>query len=802
MIGVAAMAVLAACARTTDSPVAPLGTGNISSPSVAAPAAGIASPTTLVISEIMANPATIDDGVGEWFELHNPGTEAVSLAGFQIASANDPSVTITGAISIAPGGYIVMARSTDNAVNGGLNAVFSFGTLALANGATDWLAIRDANGATIDSVFWGATPPTGASRAKRSMVVDCTPMGDARAWGTATTNYVASNRGTPNLANDVSGYTAPNLCGGAAPGGPVTAVTVTPNPASVALGATRAFTAVGRDAGGVTVSTTFTWTSSDPTVATVNPTNGVATPVSLGTTTITATSANGIAGTAVLTVTEPGAIATVTVGGATIPAGFQTQIFGTARDADNVIVQTTFTWSVNPADVSVASVDANGVITGLTPGTARIIATAPNGVSGSATVTITTAVFASPTVYGNQLEFGAPTDNNASDDFIIRRNGYALSYNRNHGIPNWVSYNLDASQFGTEDRCNCFTNDPAVIAQGFPVIKTSDYTNGGFDRGHMVRSADRTLTNGENGTTFYLSNVVPQQADLNQGVWANHENFIADLARVSNKEVYIITGPAFSGAIRTIKDEGKIRIPDFTWKIVIAMDRDKGLADLRDWSDVSGIQVIAVNMPNIAGIRNADWRTYVVSVDSLERLTGYDFLASLPDMFENALEAGDRPPVANLAGPTTGVEGASLTFSGAGSTDPDAGDVLTYRWRFSDGSTATGAAVTKTFADNGSYTATLIVTDRFGWESTTSQAITVSNDAPVATLGTPSGTTVRANTGWLTQLRFSDAGLRDGPWRIRYSWGDGTTFNATSVSQPTTTPLQRGKTWSTPARTS
>lgn len=783
-----------ACGRSAESPLAP----QPAPTNAVLPAAGPNSTTRLIISEIMADPATISDANGEWFELHNPGVAAVSLTGFQIASLNDASVTISGAVSIPAGGYAVIAKNPDNAVNGGLNAVASFGAMNLANNTTDWLLIRDNVGALVDSVSWGVVPTSGAAKAKRAMLIDCTPFSDARAWANATTNYQATNRGTPNLANDVADYTAPDLCGSGQPGGPVTTVVVTPNPASVVLGATRAFTATGRDANGVIVTTTFSWSSSNPLVASIDPTTGVGTGLTVGTTTITATAANGVTGTSVLTVATAGDIATVTVGGATIPVGFQTQIFGTARDGSGTIVTTTFTWAVDPADAARLAVDANGVITGLATGTARVTATAPNGVSGSATVTIEAPALANPAIYGNNLEFGTPADANGADDFLIARPQASISYNRNTGGPNWVAYNLDNGHFGTEDRCNCFTRDPAVVAQGFPEIRTSDYTNGGFDRGHMMRSADRTVTNIENATTFYLSNVVPQTADLNQGVWAAQEIFIADLARVSNKELYIITGPAFSGPARTIKDEGKIRIPDFTWKIVVAMDRNKGLADITSWSDLAAVQVIAVTMPNIAGIRNANWRDYQVTVDSLEALTGYNFLSALPDNFETAIEAGDRPPVANLSGPATGVEGDALSFSGASSTDPDAGDVLTYRWDFSDGTTAGGATVSKTFADNGSYTARLTVVDRFGWESTASQTITVSNAAPAATLTPVAGTTVAVNTGWSVQLRFTDAGLRDGPWRVRFDWGDGTSFSSVLTAPPSSTPLQRGTRWTTP----
>ncbi len=798
MAGGFALALLAACGRTAEIPSAPLAPPI--SPSAALPA-GITSPTTLVISEIMADPATISDANGEWFELHNPGATPVSLTGFQIGSANDATITVTTPLSIAAGAYIVFAKNTDNAANGGLNAVFGLGPMNLANSATDFLVIKDASGATVDSVFWGATPPTGVSRSKRAMVIDCTPMNDTRAWAPAVANYVATNKGTPNLANDVTGYTAPNLCAGTAPGGPVATVTVSPNPATVAVGGTRSFAATPRDADGVTVSTTIVWTSSNPTVASIN-SAGLATGLTVGTTTIIATAANGVKGEAVLTVSAAGDVATVTVGGATIPVGFQTQVFGTARDAGGTtLANTTFTWTVDPADAARLSVDANGVITGLATGSAKVIATAANGVSGSATITVEAPVLPNPSVYGNNVEFGTPTDANGADDFIINRAQATISYNRNTGGPNWVAYNLDNGHFGAEDRCNCFTNDPAVIAAGFPVIKTSDYTNGGFDRGHMMRSADRTLTNIDNATTFYLSNVVPQTADLNQGVWANQELFIADLARVSNRELYIITGPAFTGPAKFIKDEGKIRIPDFTWKIVVSMERNTGLATIKTWEDLASVQLIAVSMPNLVGsaIRNANWRDYQVSVDSLEKLTGYNFLAALPDDFENALESGSRPPVANLSGPASGVEGQSLAFNGLSSTDPDAGDVLTYSWSFGDGTSATGGSVSKTFADNGAYTVKLTVTDSFGWQAATSQVVTVSNAAPVATLTPASGTTtIAVNQGWLLQLRFSDAGTKDGPWKVVFDWGDGTNFSASLTTPPATTPLQRGKVWTAP----
>jgi PKD repeat protein len=94
----------------------------------------------------------------------------------------------------------------------------------------------------------------------------------------------------------------------------------------------------------------------------------------------------------------------------------------------------------------------------------------------------------------------------------------------------------------------------------------------------------------------------------------------------------------------------------------------------------------------------------------------------------------NQPPVANAGGPYTGAEGSSISFNGAGSTDPD-GDALTYAWDFeNDGIVdATTATASHTYADNGSYTAKLTVDDGKGGTNSKTVAVTVTNVAPTGT---------------------------------------------------------------------
>lgn len=450
-----------------------------------------------------------------------------------------------------------------------------------------------------------------------------------------------------------------------------------------------------------------------------------------------------------------------------LPVGFQDQLFATVRDGNNVVVQTTITWtSETPA---LANIDANGVMTALGEGTAIVRATAADGVT-TATYSLPTRVAMAGTTaeYAGNTEFGEPQDSDASDDFIVRYPQYTASYNAARGTPNWVSYDLDATHFGPEDRCECFTSDPALPAS-FPVLTTADYTGSGafhgygIDRGHLTRSFDRTTGSLDNAVTYYFSNIVPQAADMNQGPWAILENELGDLARFQDREVYIITGVA--GNIGTLKNEGRVVIPASTWKVAVILPRNEGLDDIVDYRDV---QVIAVNMPNQAGIRNVPWQTYATTVDAIEALTGYDLLALLPDNVEIAVESNTQPPIANLTSPAAAVESETVSFSAAGSIDPD-GTIASYEWSFGDGGSAQGSDVTYTFAQSGVYFVSVLLTDSNGLTTTASATLTVDNVAPE--LGDFAGATLVAGETYTVSGSFTDPGADT--WTVSIDWGDG-----------------------------
>lgn len=260
------------------------------------PVIGNASAVTgpqIVINEVMADPNAVSDDAGEWVELHNVGSASVNIQGWKLVSGNDAVHTIATSVTVAAGGYAVLARNGSKSRNGGVIANYTYGTsLNLAN-ATDWIVVRDAADATVDSVSW-VSMPTGATRGVKDPTSDNLSV-DGANWQTSTTVFGKGDKGTPGKVND--GYVAPAL--------PVSTVSVSPATASITVGATQQFTATGKDANGIPVATTFTWTTSNAAVATVSG-SGLATGVGAGSATITATSANGVAGTAALTVTTSG----------------------------------------------------------------------------------------------------------------------------------------------------------------------------------------------------------------------------------------------------------------------------------------------------------------------------------------------------------------------------------------------------------------------------------------------------------------------------------------------------------------
>lgn len=233
----------------------------------------------------------------------------------------------------------------------------------------------------------------------------------------------------------------------------------------------------------------------------------------------------------------------------------------------------------------------------------------------------------------------AVTSTTTAGNYLLDKSQYAVSYNRDLGRPNWVSWHLDASWLGSAVRQNDFRNDTTLPAGWYQVLGT-DYTGSGFDRGHHCPSGDRTSTTADNSATFLMTNMMPQAPDNNQGPWEVLESYCRTLQSQGN-ELYIVAGGSGSGGTGsnggttyTIAN-GHVGVPSQTWKVIIVLPTGT--------NDVSRVttatRTIAVIMPNTQGIRYNDWKQYRVSVDQVEALTGYDFFSNVSASTQSVIEA-------------------------------------------------------------------------------------------------------------------------------------------------------------------
>ncbi|NCC98870.1 MAG: DNA/RNA non-specific endonuclease [Bacteroidia bacterium] len=212
---------------------------------------------------------------------------------------------------------------------------------------------------------------------------------------------------------------------------------------------------------------------------------------------------------------------------------------------------------------------------------------------------------------------------------IIRHTGYTVSYNEDWLIPNWVAYELTPQEaYGETPRANDFIPDPDVIGNS---ATTEDYKGSGFDRGHMAPAADMKWSKQAMDECFYLSNICPQNHNLNGGDWKALEEKIRYWASTGDT-LYIVCGPLMAKTKQTI-GANKVSVPAAFFKVILRKNANK-------------IAAIAFMMPNRSGHKSLS--TYTMSVEDMEIVAEMDFFKALTDNIEVAIESNYREEDWNL----------------------------------------------------------------------------------------------------------------------------------------------------------
>lgn len=205
-----------------------------------------------------------------------------------------------------------------------------------------------------------------------------------------------------------------------------------------------------------------------------------------------------------------------------------------------------------------------------------------------------------------------------SEGEIIKHKYYTFSYNEDHEQANWVHYKLDPNFLkGTTPRINSFRPDPYVSTKS---AELSDYKGSGYDRGHLAPAGDMKYSRESMIESFYMSNMSPQNPSFNRGVWRRLEETIREWGKTS--KIFISTAGVLN--IENLGSIGgnKVTIPSKYYKVIYSPKKK------------SMVGFLLSNRGSLSELKS-----FVVSIDSIESITGIDFFHELPDEIENELES-------------------------------------------------------------------------------------------------------------------------------------------------------------------
>jgi DNA/RNA endonuclease G (NUC1) len=250
-----------------------------------------------------------------------------------------------------------------------------------------------------------------------------------------------------------------------------------------------------------------------------------------------------------------------------------------------------------------------------------------------------------PTVGGrnpNPIWLEIPSGGTNSDcitlthDIIINTKtvrNYSFLYDKKEKIAYWVAYPHHPSYIGNTGRTDNWQLDPSVSSM-FQVDYFS--TIAGYDRGHQIPSADRTVSTLANNQTFYFTNMTPQLGVLNQQLWANLETQVRGWMNASDT-LYVVTGAILKtvGGSETVKyatdsKGGKVAVPNYYYKVLLRLKNGK-YDSIGFWVEHKGYGSVQATA------------SIAKTVDQIEQLTGFNFFSSLPKTIQDEAEATISP---------------------------------------------------------------------------------------------------------------------------------------------------------------
>ncbi len=219
---------------------------------------------------------------------------------------------------------------------------------------------------------------------------------------------------------------------------------------------------------------------------------------------------------------------------------------------------------------------------------------------------------------------------------------YTVCYDRSTYTSCWVAYPLARGHIGSGRKGSWAATPGIDIADQINVWDGSygvDYgENDLYARGHQIPNGDRNANSAMQRQTFYSVNSTPQiQNRFNGGIWNTLEGAVRSLAQATADTVYVTTGAVLRTAagseevawIQPQYDAKQCPVPNYYYKALLKVRRSGGR--------IVAASAVGVWMPH-RSYSGDSYMNYVVTVDEIERLTGFDLFANLPDDVEAKAE--------------------------------------------------------------------------------------------------------------------------------------------------------------------
>jgi len=221
--------------------------------------------------------------------------------------------------------------------------------------------------------------------------------------------------------------------------------------------------------------------------------------------------------------------------------------------------------------------------------------------------------------FGQPVIFNVTKSNEEGSHIgVVVRDHYSLGYSYRFENALWACETMSKPELtGNAERKGSFSLDPQLSK--FDQAKSSDYTNSGYDRAHLIAAANHLWNQSYVDQTFYMTNVVPMRPSFNRGIWRQFEQWVRSWVS-THEDAYVISGAIFSPNVgRLYLREGvDTAVPSHFYKVLVSKRGTKS------WH---AIAFLFDHEEDLAPPYN--WKDFVVSIDYLEAMAYLDLMPSL-----------------------------------------------------------------------------------------------------------------------------------------------------------------------------